>query len=309
MTNVSVLMPVYNAQKYIADTVESILGQTYSNFEFLITDDGSKDQSLHILRKYATQDRRISLTSRPNKGLTPTMNEMLLKAKGEFIAIIEHDDVAPKNRLLNQVKFLCDYSDVVAVSGAMELIDEKGRLLTCLSLPESNDQIQALALAGHGSLCNPGAMIRREALLKVGGYDEKMKLAHDLDLWLKLGEIGQLANLKTTVVRYRLHSESLSELHGIAQRQEAREACERAWKRRGIEGKFEATESWRPGRDRASRYHFALKYGWWAWNSGERKTALIYAIKAIRIKPWGIKALKLLRCALLKSAPTTIVSS
>ena len=301
---VSVLMPVYNAQRYVAETVESVLAQTFRDFEFIITDDGSTDASLKILEAYAAKDQRIRLTSRGNKGLTPTLNEMLAKAKGEFIAIIENDDVALPERLARQVEFLQHNPDVVCLSGAHELIDEKGRLLTCLEIPRHNDEIQQLALAGHCSICHPGAMMRRSSLIEVGGYDETMRMAHDLDLWLRLGEIGALANLKDTVVKYRLRTDSISGQNPIKQRQEAREACERAWQRRSIKGHFEATEPWRPGSDRSSQHDFMLQYGWWAFDSGQRKTAAIYGTRAIAALPFAIGGWKLLACAAFKPLPT-----
>lgn len=300
---VSVLMPVYNAQQYVAESVESILAQTFRDFEFIIIDDGSTDASLKMLEAYAAKDKRIRLTSRPNKGLTPTLNEMLSQAKGEFIAIIENDDVAVPERLARQVEFLRREPDVVCVSGAHELIDEKGRLLTHLAIPEHNDEIQRLALAGHGSICHPGAMIRRASLIQIGGYNETMRMAHDLDLWLRLGEVGALANLKDTVVKYRLRTDSISGQNPIEQRREAREACERAWQRRGIEGHFEATEPWRPGPDRSSRHHFMLQYGWWAFNSGQRKTAFVYGTRAIAALPFAVGGWKLLACAAIKRLP------
>jgi len=300
---VSVLMPVYNAERYVAQSIESILVQTFADFEFIITDDGSTDGSLKILEAYAAKDKRIRLTSRRNKGLTPTMNEMLRQARGELIAIIENDDLALPERLARQVEFLQSQPDFVCVGGAQELIDEKGRLLTRLELPLHNDRIQQLALAGHGSICHPGSMIRRSALMKIGGYDETMRLAHDLDLWLRLGEVGSLANLKDVVVKYRLHKSSLSEQKGIQQRQEAREACERAWRRRGIEGHFEATELWRPGPDRSSQHRFMLQYGWWAFNSRQRQTAIVYGTRAISALPFAVEGWKLLVCAAVKPLP------
>ncbi len=300
---VSVLMPVYNAEKYVAEAIESILTQTFVDFEFIITDDCSTDSSLKILEAYAAKDKRIHLTSRPNRGLTPTLNEMIYKAKGEFIAILENDDIALPDRLALQVEFLQREPDVVCVSGARELIDEKGRLLTSIEDPEYNDQIQALLLSGHCCICHVGAMIRRAALVKVGGYDETMRLAHDLDLWLRLSEIGSLANLKDKVVKYRLHQNSLSEKNQIQQRQEAEDACKRAWQRRGIEGRYENTESWRPGADRSSQHHFMLRYGWWAFISGQRQTAIIYGTRAIVALPFAVEGWKLLACGLIKPLP------
>jgi glycosyltransferase involved in cell wall biosynthesis len=299
---VSVIMPVYNAQRYVAAAVESILNQSFSDFELLITDDGSRDRSLKILQSYAARDARIQLYSQANQGLTRTLNQMIHKARGQYIAILEHDDIALPNRLADEVAFLDQHPEVVCVSGAHDLIDEAGRFLNCLQLPQTNLEIQQAALAGHGSMCHPGAMMRRSALLQVGGYHEGMGLAHDLDLWLRLGELGELANLPQPVVRYRLHSASLSEQHCVEQRQEAYLACERAWKRRGIEGHFEAREPWRPGKDRQSRHRFMLQYGWWAFINGQKQTALIYGVRAVYALPFTLAGWKLLATAALKSS-------
>ena len=296
-------MPVYNVEQYITKAVESILAQTFMDFEFIIIDDGSTDSSLKILETYAAKDERIHLTSRKNKGIPRTRNEMLALTSGEFIAVMDADDVALPERFALQVKFLRSHPDYVCVGGAHEVIDEKGRLLTRLELPQNNDEIQQLMLAGHGSICHPCAMIRRASLMEVGGYDEALLTAHDLDLWLKLGEVGALANLKDTVLKYRLHMNSISEKNGALQRQEARAACERAWQRRGIEGCFEATEQWRPGPDRSSRHKFMLQYGWWAFSSGQRQTAITYGTRAIAALPFAAEGWKLLVCAAIKPLP------
>lgn len=300
---ISVLMPVYNADRYVAQAVESILAQTLPAFEFLIVDDGSTDRSLAILKRYAAQDPRIHLISRPNTGIAIALNELLHLAQAEYIARMDADDIALPERFSRQIDFLQQQPDVVCAGGAHELIDQKGRLLTCLELPLSNEEIQRSALAGHGSICHPCAMIRRSALLAIGGYDETLVPAEDLDLWLKLGELGQLANLKQTVLKYRLHLNSASEKACGLQRQQARKACERAWKRRGIAGRFEATESWRPGKDGRSRHVFMLQYGWWAFNSGQRQTAILYGMKAIQTQFLQSAGWKLLACALFKPLP------
>lgn len=297
---VSVLMPVYNAEKYVAEAVESILSQTFGDFEFLIINDGSSDSSLAILKRYSKKDQRLRLLSRPHTGLVVALNEILQLARGKYLARMDSDDVALPERFRLQVAFLESEPDVVCVGGAHELIDDKGRLLTRLEMPESNNEIQQLALAGHVTINHPSAMIRRTSLIEVGGYDEAMLPAEDLDLWLRLGEVGALANLKDTVLKYRMHTKSVSEQNQIQQRSKAKEACERAWRRRGIEGCFEATEPWRPGADSLSRHRFMLQYGWWAFNSGQRKTAIVYGTRAISALPFAVGGWKLLACAAIK---------
>ncbi|NET34054.1 MAG: glycosyltransferase family 2 protein [Cyanothece sp. SIO1E1] len=300
---VSVSMAVYNAEQFVAETVESILAQTFIDFEFIIIDDGSTDRSLKILETYAVKDKRIRLISRQNKGISRTRNEMLSQAKGEFIAVMDADDIALPERLAHQVEFLQREPNIVCVSSAYKVIDARGRLLTCLTPPEHNDEIQKFILAGHAAVWHPCAMFRRTAAMEVGGYEEAMPSAHDLDLWLKLGEVGQLQNLQEILLKYRLHNNSISEQLGLRQRKEAREACERAWKRRGIEGHFEASKPWRPTKERHSQYYFMLKYGWWAFNNGQRQTAMLYGRRAIASLPFNLKGWKLLACATFKQLP------
>ena len=301
---VSILMPVYNTERYVAQAVESILCQTFKDFEFIILDDGSTDASLKILKEYAAKDKRIRLKNRENKGVSRTRNELLKQATGEFIAVMDADDVALPERLALQVEFLNANPHVVCVGGAHELIDEKGRFLTRLLLPEHDEQIQKLALAGHGSICNSCATVRRTALIQIDGYDETLAAGtEDLDVWLKLGEVGALANLEHTVLKYRLLKSSISEKNGVLQRQEAREVCKRAWSRRKIEGHFEAEEPWRPTKEAASQYRFMLQYGWWAFNSGHRWTASLYGTKAITALPFAAGGWKLLTASILKPLP------
>src|SRR5512135_1833139 len=123
---ISVCMPVYNAERYIARAVESILGQTFGDFEFLILDDGSTDGSLEILRRYANHDPRIRLTSRPNKGLPPSLNELVDQARGEFIARMDADDVALPERFARQVEYLRAHPDCVLVGSRVQLVDPEG---------------------------------------------------------------------------------------------------------------------------------------------------------------------------------------
>ncbi len=296
-------MSVYNSADFPREAPESVLNQSLSDFEFLVVDDGSTDSSLSILESYARADNRIRIYSRPNRGISASRNELLAKARGRYIAVMDADDIALPNRFELQAEFLESNSEYVCVGGAMEIIDRWSRFLARLSLPEADAVIQELALAGHGSICHPAATVRRSALLEIGGYDESMSVALDLDLWLRLGELGRLANLKDPVIRYRLHGKSISEQKREEQRQSAKAAYERAWQRRGISGSFEAAGMWRPGSDRQSRHKFALKYGWWAFNSAQRRTALSYGIEALKIYPTSAESWKLFLASLLKEMP------
>ena len=301
---ISVVMSVYNAGAFLRPAMDSILGQGVRDVEYVIVDDGSTDESPRVLRDYAERDSRIRLTVRGNKGLTVTLNEALEQARGEFIARMDCDDVGVPGRFQKQLAFLRAHPDVVCAGGHFELIDEKSRLLTRLRPPSDDETIQQLLLRGHTAICHPAAMMRRDALTRVGGYDPFFKTTQDLDLWLRLGEVGKLANVPEVVLRFRQHGGSVSETKREEQRRFGREAVERAWNRRGItDGVYEAEEPWRPGRDLESRHRFALRYGWWGFNSGARDTALAYGWRAVRIAPWKAAGWKLLAAAALKSMP------
>lgn len=301
---ISVLMPVYNAQRYLAKAVESILNQTFGDFEFLIVNDGSTDRSLAILQRYAKRDDRIRLISRPNTGHLLALNEMLKLAQGEFIARMDADDIALPERFAHQVAFLRQHPDVVCVGGAQDFIDEAGRILFHYQEAEDNDEIQRLALGGKTPINHPSAMMRRSAVLQVGGYDPTTYLAEDLDLWLKLGEIGKLANLPITVTQYRQHSQSESERKQAQQQRMKQQVCERAWQRRGIQGEFTETQPWRPV-DAISQHRQLVKYGWQFFMNRQRWAAIVYGIKAIRTLPLNIQGWKLLIIALIKPLPKT----
>ena len=298
---VSVLMSVYNGERYLRPAVESILAQTFADFEFVIIDDGSTDSSPAILREYAARDPRVKLTVRANKGLTATLNEAFAISRGKYLARMDCDDVALPQRFARQVALLDADAAVACTGGWFQLIDGAGRLLTTLRPPAADAEIQAKMLRGHNAICHPCAMIRRTAMERVGGYDTRFKTSQDIDLWLRLGEVGTLANVAEPVLQFRLHESSVSETKREQQRQAGRLACEEAWRRRGLSGMtYEADEPWRPGSDRASKHRFAMQYGWWAWGSGERKTALHYAAKAIAAMPLKAEGWKLVACAVLK---------
>ena len=297
---VSVLMPVFNGGEYLGEAVESILNQTFQNFEFLILDDGSTDDSLKLLRQYATQDPRIRVFARENRGSTYTLNELLLESRGEFVARMDQDDIAMPERFNRQVTFLRENKIVVCVGSAFQMIDSAGRYLATLTPPQTDAEIQQLILGGHGAINHPSAMMRLAFVNLVGGYNCEHDLVDDLDLWLRLGEVGKLANLTDVLLKYRLHDKSMSEKAGQKQREAALRACQSAWSRRNIAGVFSAHGAWRPGSDRSSKHSFMLKYGWWAWNSRQRKTAVYYGWQAIKIKPFSVDAWMLLIVALIK---------
>ena len=301
MTAVSVLMPVYNAERYVAEAVESILAQTFRDFEFIIVDDGSTDNSLAILRHYAEQDDRIRLVSRENKGLVVSLNEMIGLARGDLIARMDADDVALLERFALQVAYLNSHPEVICLGGRIREIDDRGRILADFPPIQGDSVIQENLLKGCNSFTHASVMMRRDPLLAVGGYRASMILAEDLDLWLRLGEVGRLENLPQVVVHYRVHRESVSSRHAARQLEVTKTASDEACDRRGLPRCYQPFDSHRPVEGRVSRHEFALKYGWWSFCRGDRLMAFQFGLQSIWWVPWRTTGWRLVVCALLKT--------
>lgn len=301
---ISVLMPVFNAQPYLTEAVESILSQSFKDFEFIIINDGSTDNSLKILQAFAQTDNRIRLISRKNKGLVETLNEGLTLANAPLVARMDADDIATPERLALQKQFMDDNPGVACVGGFFEIIDDAGRALTTIKVPLDDKSIQELTLRGHSPISHPAAMLRLKSVKAVGGYHAEFKAAEDLDLWLRLGEVGQLANIPHLVLHYRFIATSISGKNAALQKQSAHNACKSAWARRNVSNHLFEGGDWRPTDEAKSRFSYRLRFGWWAFNYGQRKTAVIYGLKAVLLLPCELDGWRLLICAMIKPLPT-----
>jgi glycosyltransferase involved in cell wall biosynthesis len=297
---VSVLLPVYNAETYLRASLDSVLSQTFVDFELLAFDDGSTDGSLAILREYEASECRLKVFSRENRGLVPTLNELIKLARGRYLARLDADDICLPERFRKQVAFLESSPDHNVVGGWFEFINAKGQPIGVVRPPTSHEKIDQANLRGLSSICHPTAMIRKSAVIRAGYYDEKLGPAEDLDLWLRLAEMGKVANIPEIVLCYRIHSASVSEAKGQMQQQQVQRACANAWCRRGIQGQLETSNHWRPTNDKRSRHKFALRYGWSAWNHGHTKTWATYAWEAIQLQPFALSSWRLLIFGLLK---------
>jgi glycosyltransferase involved in cell wall biosynthesis len=284
---ISVLLPAYNAERFVTQAVTSILQQTFRDLELIVVDDGSTDGTGQILRDLAATDPRLHLIQHENRGMTASLNEALAAARGRFIARMDADDVSLPERLEIQLKQLLSEPQIVCIGGGQILIDPAGRALRKVNPPTDHESITSLILGGHGAICHPSALMRREAIEKIGGYREAFWPAEDLDLWLRLGEIGQLANVPRAVLHYRIHPNSVSERNGLIQRQRAHEACKEAWARRGIAGTFDASALWRPDGSHRSACDYMNDLGWSAFHMGQGRTALIYGLKGIAGRFWS----------------------
>ena len=296
MPQVSVLMPVYNAARYLAEAVESVLAQTFTDFEFVIVDDGSTDRSPAMLDAYAKRDARIKIIRRPNTGIVGALNDGLRECRGELIARMDADDVSLPERFEKQVAYLREHPDVVAVGARVVGIDPYGCVLFHSEHKLAHDEIDAELLNGVGwAIVHPAAMLRRDASERVGLYRSQWQWVEDLDLFLRLAEIGKLANLPAELLHYRQHTESVNRTRS-AQQATLADACVReAYRRRGRE----VPAGWKfVPKPRPSRPQQLQTWAWKAMKSGNVPAARKHAVALWKSAPLSVESWRTLLCAM-----------
>jgi GT2 family glycosyltransferase len=206
---VSVIMPAYNAERWLEEAVESVLRQTEPNFELLAIDDGSTDRTPAILAQAASRDQRVRVSRRPHLGLCAALNLGLSQARAPLIARLDCDDMAHHERLSRQAGFLDRHPDVGVLGSWAREIDEAGLLLGERRPSPDPDAIDAQLLRGN-PMIHSAIMARTELLQRAGGYRPAFEAAEDYDLWLRLAEQTRLANLPETLIDYRVHPHAVT---------------------------------------------------------------------------------------------------
>lgn len=216
---ITVLMPVYNCELYIKEAIESVLNQSYSDFELLIIDDASTDKTLSIIKTYV--DSRIQLIEKPlNTGYTNSLNLGLELAKGTYIARMDGDDISMPERFEKQEAFLDANREVVLCGALFNVIGSD----LVVKLPEHHDEIKLGLLRGN-CMAHPSVMIRKQILDEFSiVYDLSKEPAEDFDLWVRLLSFGKLYNLQEVLLNYRVHTTQVSQQRAITQIQSALES-------------------------------------------------------------------------------------
>jgi hypothetical protein len=207
---VSVVMSVRNAERFVAQAVESILAQTTTDLELLVVDNASSDGTPRILSTLARGDARLRLHRLgPDAGLAAALNFACEQAQGPLIARMDGDDVASPDRLERQAAFLDAHGSVALVGGAATVIDDSGQARRTLRPPTDDARIRS-SLVERNCIIHSTVTMRRDALRRLGGYRAGFVHAEDYDLWLRLAERHPLANLPEVVLQYRVHPEQVS---------------------------------------------------------------------------------------------------
>lgn len=206
---VSVVMVVCNVDRFLPESIESVLAQTFNDFEFIIMDFGSTDQSRALASSYAARDSRIRIHGIPHCGVAEARNAACFLADGKYIAIQDADDISLPSRLMWEVDFMGKHPEVGFLGGAWEWVDAEAKSLWVDNVLTENHELQS-ALLTCCPFIHTSVLMRREAFALVGGYRTTFAQAHDYDLWLRMSERFQCANLKQVVVHYRIHPHQVS---------------------------------------------------------------------------------------------------
>ena len=292
---VSVLLPVYNVIRHLRPAIDSILAQTLRDFEFIVIDDGSTDGTAEILRQYAQADSRIRLISRPNKGLTVTLNEGIAMARASLLARMDGDDIALPQRLEKQSEYLGQQPDCVLVGSAVLVIDPDGLPIRQTCSEQTHEEIDHAHLNRGWPMVHPAVMMRTAAVRQIGGYRDQYDTLEDLDLFLRLAEIGKLANLPDVLLKYRQHFSSVTHRRYEQQMRIRQAIYDETYARRGIAAPppMAATSS-----GPRHRYQQHRSWAWAALKAGNVGTARKHALATVRHAPWRADSWKVLACAL-----------
>lgn len=208
-------MSVYNGERFLAEAIESILDQSFSDFEFLILNDGSHDSSRSIIDGFAIRDARIKAIHRQNRGLIASLNEMIAMARAPLIARMDADDRSMPERFARQYAFMRDNPGHGVIGCWSEDIDQSGARvwLDGLDQPTRHADFLIAMDAGRSVFCHPSVMMQRDLVLGVGGYHAAFHHCEDYDLWLRLAGLTKFANLTERLLQYRQSSQQITKQH------------------------------------------------------------------------------------------------
>ena len=221
-------MPVYNGGEYLKETIDSVLRQTFTDFELLIVNDGSTDKSKSIIDAYSKKDDRIRAFHRKNSGLVETLNFAISEANAAYLARIDADDPSFESRLQEQYSLFDKDKSLVLVGGGFEIIDENGYFIETIHPPIIDKDIRRTLML-RNPFGHSGVMYKKSAVIKAGLYSNQFGPTEDYDLWIRLSKIGSLANLPKPIYRYRINRKGVSQTNSQRQAEETKQHIQGLW--------------------------------------------------------------------------------
>lgn len=291
---VSVVMPLYNTARHLPEALESVLKQTFVDFEIIAVDDGSTDDTLKVLKEYARQDTRITVISRPNTGIVGALNDGLAAARAPLIARMDGDDICLPERFAKQVEYLNAHPNCVLVGSQVLLIDPEGQpICEHAQTRFTHAEIDRDHLNRGWPIIHPAIMMRRDAVEKIGRYREEYKWLEDLDLFLRLAEVGELANLPDVLLKYRLHFNSVCHTRADVQGPLKLKLYEETRQRRGMTTATPDAPIPKP-KPRSEAHRL---WAWWALKAGNVATARKHAWATMTRAPLSKESWRIMACA------------
>ena len=279
---VSVVMSVYNSEKYLREAIDSILNQTFKNFEFIIINDGSTDRSLEIIQSY--NDDRIRFINQENTGLAKALNNGIAIARSDYIARMDADDIAYPERIQKQYKFLLNNPEYIIVGSNANIIDMEGNFVHHSNLPIKNEEMKGKL--PETRFIHPSVMFRKDSFYKAGKYPEYMLKAQDYVLFNRMAKYGKFANIREKLLQYRIVPTANSTRDSkISER--FNKILSKAIENNKISDNdydyLKTITSNRNSKERLANYHLHLakKY---LWNNYQPRTARKNLIEAIKIR-------------------------
>ncbi|MDQ3068427.1 MAG: glycosyltransferase [Acidobacteriota bacterium] len=212
--DVSVLMPCFNGARWIAGAIESVLAQTFVNYELVLVDDGSTDGTVDIVRRYAAASASVVVVEKAHTDVSDTLNIGLRTARGRWVARLDQDDVSLPARLAEQMAYLSAHPEVVFLGSGFIRLDEHGREISAHTFPTTHRGLMSNLERMKGFCPHSTAVFLRDLALEAGGYRFALNDANDYDLWLRLSAYGRLASLPAALVKCRTHSAQMSQEGG-----------------------------------------------------------------------------------------------
>jgi glycosyltransferase involved in cell wall biosynthesis len=230
---VSIVMPVYNAEKYLEEAVISALHQTYDNIELIAVNDGSKDNSEALLKHFANQDKRLRIISQENTGIVGALNNGIAAARGEFIARLDADDVNFLARIEKQVEAFSQHPHAVLVATGFEVIDEDSEYMYREILPTRDEDIKRMMFL-YNPIAHGSVMFKKSAFERAGGYSDTCGPTEDYELWTRLAQLGEFLGLEAILYRWRQNRNGITFTNNPAMQAHTKRNLAQYWQQNDI---------------------------------------------------------------------------
>ena len=270
---ISIIMPAYNAEKFIGDSLQSTITQTYQNFEVIVVDDGSSDKTCNIVKHYISKDKRIKLLNQKHSGTADARNLGINNAKGSLIAFLDADDLWHPDKLSQQITFMRNYSSVGLVSCLAVIIDDKSVSQGLTSGKVLNGNCYKTMLEAGGISGGSIVLAKKKCLDNVGGFDSLLEPYEDWDMWIRLTRSFKIATVPKILVGYRRSDTCVS----------------RNYKRLMHSGRLVLNKAFEKDKNLSRKYYDfcfsrdVIGIGAWCFIDGEYKEARRFVIKSTKI--------------------------